>query len=180
LDASVTPIESTNKKLIASTIINFIFRLIEKSLTEQQYHLIVASSGINGRVSSTDERVKFIREFWISTSADVEPDESVTPIGYFEWKKVETYQPPVRLTRVRSAHEKLVRGYNALFRRIDREFRVGPIVPPGITNHVELIDLATDYGITIIIESLLTSLNERDPNRNLIRELSIRLRNIDV
>jgi hypothetical protein len=173
LDASVTPIESTNKKLIASTIINFIFRLIEKSLTEQQYHLIVASSGINGRV-------KFIREFWISTSADVEPDESVTPIGYFEWKKVETYQPPVRLTRVRSAHEKLVRGYNALFRRIDREFRVGPIVPPGITNHVELIDLATDYGITIIIESLLTSLNERDPNRNLIRELSIRLRNIDV
>lgn len=180
LDATVTAIESSNKKMIASTIINFIFRLVEKSLTEQQYHLIVSSSGINGRVSSVDERVKFIKEFWLSTSADVEPDESVTPIGYFDWKKVETYQPPVRLTRVRSAHEKLVRGYNALFRRIDREFRVGPIVPPGITNHVELIDLATDYGITIIIESLLTSFNERDPNRNLIRELSVRLRNIDV
>lgn len=180
LDATITPIEATNKKMVATTIINFIFRLLEKSLTEQQYHLIATSSGVNGRVSSTEDRVKFIREFWSSTAADVEPDESVTPIGYFDWKKVETYQPPVRLTRVRSAHEKLIRGYNALFRRIDREFRVGPIIPPGITNHVELIDLATDYGITIIIESLLTVLNERDPNRNLIRELSVRLRNIDV
>lgn len=180
LDGSLTPIQSTNRKTIASTIIHFLFKLIEKSLTEQQYHLIVESSGINGRVSSVNDRLKFIREFWLATEADVEPDESVTPIGYFDWKRVETYQPPVRLTRVRSAHEKLVRGYHAMFRRIDREFRVGPIVPPGITSHVELIDIATDYGITIIIESLLTALNERDPNRNLIRELSTRLRNIDV
>jgi hypothetical protein len=71
----------------------------------------------------------------------------------------------------------MIRSFHALFRRLDREFRVGAIAPPTNLGHEKLIDMASDMGITVILESLLTALNERDPDRNLLQEVAKRLKN---
>ena len=188
--------ESLNNNIkikIAREIIDFLYIVVSKSLTSQQMNELLSSidfhrsendedssSMINRLIISAQEkRVAFILQFFEATKMPYVQTDGVENINYFEWKKQFRYQQAQKLSVERTAHQKLIRGFHALYRRLDKELRVGPFAPTGdeIDNN-RITDLATDQGITIVLESFLTALNERDPDRNLIRDLTDRLKNV--
>lgn len=190
ISINATSLNQNIKIKIAKDIIDFLYIIVSKSLTSQQLNELLASvvfdDGDGAQdptrrrlVSSQEKRLALVLQFFEATRMPYVQTDGVEVINYFEWKKQFRYQQAQKLSTERTAHQKLIRGFHALFRRLDKELRIGPFAPTGdgIDNN-RIFDLSTDQGVTIVLESFLAVLNERDPDRNLIRDLSGRLTNV--